>query len=345
MPVASDETRRVRSGRVGLEDVARRAGVGIATVDRVLNERGSVAPATARRVIDAARELGLKRVLPRPYRRALRFEVLLARAETRFVERLNRGFMTYAATLDRAVVVQRTLLPEVTPEQLAQRIRAATADGLMIYGEDHPVVRDAIAAVTEQGVAVVSLVTDMPGSARVAYVGIDNARAGRTAGFLVGRLVRGAGAAVVVTKLLAYRAHADRLAGFRDGLARAAPQIPIAAVLEGRDEPDRAARLLGRALNDSSIVAVYNSAGVNSAVAGVIRRKRRPGELVLVGHELMPETAELLREGLMTVTIDQAPEQQAQRAIRVLLHHFGQLDAPPEPSEVPFTLHTRENAM
>ena len=38
-------------GKAGLQDVARLAGVGVATVDRVLNERGNVSPATARRVI------------------------------------------------------------------------------------------------------------------------------------------------------------------------------------------------------------------------------------------------------------------------------------------------------
>ena len=49
--------------RVKLKDVAERAGVGIATVDRVLNERGSVSPEITRRVIEAARELRLPRDL------------------------------------------------------------------------------------------------------------------------------------------------------------------------------------------------------------------------------------------------------------------------------------------
>ena len=41
-----------------LHDVAKLAGVGIATVDRVINERGSVSPETARRILDAAKKLG-----------------------------------------------------------------------------------------------------------------------------------------------------------------------------------------------------------------------------------------------------------------------------------------------
>ncbi|WP_457661266.1 helix-turn-helix domain-containing protein [Sinorhizobium medicae] len=67
--------------KVKLTDIARRAGVGHATVDRVLNERGGVKPDTAKRVLDAARELGLARTLPKLYRNGLRFEVLLGRRD------------------------------------------------------------------------------------------------------------------------------------------------------------------------------------------------------------------------------------------------------------------------
>src|SRR5690242_21379577 len=94
-------------GRAGLQDVARLAGVGVATVDRVLNERGNVSPATARRVIEAARQLDLKRVLPRPYVRRLRIEIVLARADPPLLGRLTQGFNTIAATLDRAVILHR----------------------------------------------------------------------------------------------------------------------------------------------------------------------------------------------------------------------------------------------
>ena len=49
----SERTRRPR-----LQDIAEEAGVGIATVERVLNGRANVLPRTAQRVIIAARKLG-----------------------------------------------------------------------------------------------------------------------------------------------------------------------------------------------------------------------------------------------------------------------------------------------
>jgi LacI family transcriptional regulator len=131
-------------GKAGLLDVARLAGVGVATVDRVLNERGSVSPATARRVIEAARQLDLKRLLPRPYVRRVRIEVLLARPDAPFLARLTQGFSAVAATLDRAVILQRTTLADAEPAKVAARVRGSAADAVILYGEDHPEIAAAI---------------------------------------------------------------------------------------------------------------------------------------------------------------------------------------------------------
>ncbi|MEK1851970.1 MAG: LacI family DNA-binding transcriptional regulator [Phyllobacterium sp.] len=56
--------------KIVLNDVAKLAGVGIATVDRLLNERGNVKPETALRIIRAVRQLGLQRILPHPITKA-----------------------------------------------------------------------------------------------------------------------------------------------------------------------------------------------------------------------------------------------------------------------------------
>ena len=55
-----------------LSEVAAKAGVGSATVDRVINERGNVSEQTRKKIVDVARELGLKRILPASYRRHVR---------------------------------------------------------------------------------------------------------------------------------------------------------------------------------------------------------------------------------------------------------------------------------
>ncbi|BAN98977.1 hypothetical protein E05_42110 [Plautia stali symbiont] len=59
-----------------LAELAKRVGVGVATVDRVLNDRGGVSPAMTKKILLAAREAGLKRILPEEHRHAWQIEAV-----------------------------------------------------------------------------------------------------------------------------------------------------------------------------------------------------------------------------------------------------------------------------
>ena len=63
--------------KVTLEDVARAAGVSVATVDRVVNRRGGVSADKERAILHAARRLGLDRGLVIRPRAAKRIAVLI----------------------------------------------------------------------------------------------------------------------------------------------------------------------------------------------------------------------------------------------------------------------------
>ncbi len=127
--------------KLTLEMVAKIAGVGIATVDRVLNERGGVSPETTRKVLKAARELGLKRLLPEEYRHPWQIEVFLSNNGSSFFQQLVRYFSEVAGELGyRRITLHKTLAAESQPEKLAQSIiaRSATRDGIIVFGHDYP---------------------------------------------------------------------------------------------------------------------------------------------------------------------------------------------------------------
>jgi LacI family transcriptional regulator len=234
--------------RARLADVARVAEVGIATVDRVLNERGNVSPATARKVIEAARQLALPRTLPMPYRRGLRVEVMMARRETPFAERLSTAFQRVAATLDRSVIVQRNFVDETAP-------RGRRADARDQCRRPHPlraedVAVDAVNRLTSTASLSSPWSPDLPTSPRLAYVGIDHYAAGRSAAFGADGARGRAGH--VLTHSFAYRAHAQRVSGFRDGLADYNPVIPLAGY---RGRTSRCSRADGARTHPASTAA------------------------------------------------------------------------------------------
>ena len=333
-----------QKSRLGLEDVARRAGVGLSTVDRVLNERGSVSAATERRVIEAARALGLRRLLPAPHVRQVRIEVMLAQSLTPFMARLTQAMAQVAATLDRSIVILRTAVDMRDPASVASRIAGSGADGIIVYCEEHPANVAAIATATAAGRPVICVVTDVPDAPRAAYVGIDHTKAGRTAAFFVGRMGRPAGVALTLSTSTGFRAHKQRIDGFREALAVLRPGVTVAPVMTSNDEPERAYHLLAQALRQTpDAVAIYNTGGANVAVAHAIQDAGRIAGVLFVGHELTDESAALLRDGAMTVAIDQAPELQARRSIDLMLSRLGITPGEAMGGEIAFTLHTAEN--
>jgi LacI family transcriptional regulator len=332
-----------------LRKVAELAGVSSATVDHVLNERGNVRPETARLVIDASRQLRLQRTLPPLYRHGLRFEVLLTRPELPLIGRMSRAFAGIAASLDRSVILQRQVLEEDDPHQMARRLHATRCNGVIIYGQEHDAIRDAIATINGAGIPVVTLISDLPASSRLAYVGIDHYSAGRTGGFFLARMVREPGPVIVLCNHPTSHGHAERVRGLRDGIEQHGQGLAVVDVLEGHDASALSERLvLGALQRHPSAVGIYNAGAANRAVAVAIRRAQPKCEpLVFIGHELTTHTRKLLHDGTMTLTIDQNPEQQARFAVDVLLHKFGYLEHGLHNdaglASVPFTLFGPEN--
>lgn len=325
--------------RATLKDIAREAGVGSATVDRVLNERGNVSVEVAERVLAAARALNIRRVLPARYRRTLRVEILLARPELPLIERMGSEFAKLSHRVDRSVIIQRTRLKTEAPELMAGHIERAQADGIVLYAQSHPAIEAAIDRASAAGKAVVTMISDIPGSGRLAYAGIDNVAAGRTAAFLIGRMVAGGGHLVVLCNHFLFQSHEARVAGFVASLEREPGRFTI-EVVEGGDDNDLSERRLRATLaRRPDTVAIYNAGAANRGVAAALAAR---GPLVFVGHELTPYTRPMLQSGVMTMVIDQNPEHQARFALDVLMHHSGHAEIPdlqePYESRTPITI-------
>lgn len=144
---------------ISLAMLARQIGVGVATVDRVLNERGGVSPQTTRKVLQAAREAGLKRILPEEHRFPWQVEVFLSSNDSFFFPQLAQDFAAVADSLGyRRLTLHRTFVPESQPTTLARRIvrSCQQRQGIIVFGNDHPAVHDALRRCREAGVPAIT---------------------------------------------------------------------------------------------------------------------------------------------------------------------------------------------
>lgn len=308
--------------RATVHDVARIAGVSLATVDRVLNGRPGVRPETASKVESAVRTLGFERDLSAS---------LLARARDLHVVFLipdggNAFMQSLAAAIARRVRATRndrvtlTTTPYHALDSAAlisrlDGLAAEDTDCAVIVAPDDPAVSRAIDAATRRGIAIMTLVSDLPGSSRLHFIGIDNHAAGRTAASLLGRFVH-QGKVALIAGSLALRDHRERYEGFAQAAAAEFPGLEIIGPLEGFDEDDatKAAALHLLDLHPD-LAGIYNLGAGNAGLIAALSGDRPAGKLRVIVHERSEATREGLKSGLVDVVLDQNPDGEIRAAI------------------------------
>ena len=294
-------------------DVARRAGVSTATVDRVLNRRPGVRAITKQRVLAAASELNYMpaeqlqaAMTPKP----MRLLFVLPAGTNRFLSTL--GQLIAHSDVRLAPFNVRCLVDHIksfNPELLAQRLwhHRDKVDGIAFMALEHPAVREAVDMLAARGVPTVTLISDILNARRAAYVGLDNRGAGRTAGYMIARFIGPRPAKVaMIAGSLSYRAHEEREMGFLHLFEELFPAIKVVGLREGHDDADRNYRqtrmLLGQ---HPDLAGIYNIGGAADGVGRALKEMNRARDVVFVGHGLTSDTRGLLIDGTMDVVITQ----------------------------------------
>ncbi|WP_457583685.1 LacI family DNA-binding transcriptional regulator [Ensifer canadensis] len=328
-----------------LKDVAAEAGVGTATVERVLNGRGGVRPETVEKVLLAARKLGYGRALPEARRGVIRIEIILVRPETSFYSRMNQAFERIAASLDHSIAVHRTFARENDPADFARIIGnpKLRRSALIVVAPDHPDVVESVRKAAKLGMPVVQIMTRP--APELPYVGIDNYAAGRTAAHYMSQMLSArVGSFVALCHSGAYENHKERIRGFSTYLdERGSPAHRFTEVMFDFDDEHNAMELLGSALaRDPDIIGVYSAGGDNNGIAKLLK-SGMDAPIFWVGHELTDQTRRYLRQGRMSIVLDQAPEIQARRSIDLTLKALGLMDVEVATEPVRFLTVTSEN--
>lgn len=313
LPEGADPHRRRQLATV--VDVARLAGVSTATVDRVLNQRPGVRPVTAERVLRAAADLGyvLDAALPAGALKPLRLAFLLPAGSNRFLTGLGRLVVESRERLSSFNIRARLdHIDSFKPELLAQHLRSVgrEVDGIAFMAIEHPTVREAVDWLAERAVPTVTLISDIANTRRVAYVGLDNRAAGRTAGQIVARFIGPRRAKVaMIAGSLSYRAHEEREMGFLHLFQELYPAIEVVGLREGHDEEARNYRQTKMLLaQHPDLAGIYNIGGGPEGIARALKEAGRQKEVVFIGHGLTPETRALLIDGVMDAVINQNPQ-------------------------------------
>lgn len=313
--------------RPTVNDIAREAGVSLATVDRVLNERPGVRDKTIRAVNDAITKLGYVRDMTAANlarSRNYRMAVVLPDTESQFIQ-------TLALALDEAgskaatsrMQVDLLRFPAEDPHALAALL-ATLPDrdvaGVALMAPETPILRDAIRTLRAQGLPVVALVSDLPNTERDHFVGIDNRAAGRTAGVLMGRYLGGQPCQVMVLgQSLLARDTIERRRGFDEVMQKDFPATEVLQTLETHGSASTLRQIVTEMLaNAPAVRGVYMMGGGYRALTQTIAELGLSSKLTVIGHELTPHARAALEAGDIAAVITQNLGHLSRSALRVL---------------------------
>jgi len=312
-----------------IADIARHAGVGTATVDRVLNKRPGVNAETTQKVVDAIKALGEPTILrgrPR-LKDGFRFAYVLPEADTPFFSRMERLIAQAAGDFRHQHITEVThRLDASDPILFASELSTLGGyDGVALVAPDLPAIKLAINDLVRSGVHVVTLFSDVAGSMREAFIGADNRAAGRTAGLLLARMAFAPehDTLLMLSQATRMSGEIERRIGFVQVLEDRFAHLKVARQLDlPTDEAGIASVLNKMFANDIDITRLAGVYSVGLGTSGVVKAlaaqglESPPG---LVAHDFTEQHQSLLLDASLSYVLHQDVRYCVLTAARVLL--------------------------
>ncbi len=332
--------------RFPIKEIARQAGLGTATVDRVLNNRAHVSDQTRARVTAALAELQAQEAQLSARGRRLFIDIVVE-APQRFTKQIRSACEAVLPQVSQAVYRPRFLFQELMqPREMTAtltRIRKRGSHGVILKARNTPAVHQMVDALTQARIPVITLVTDLPDSARLAYVGLDNTQAGRTAAYLLAQMLGPTRPGTAPDPILTTRSQqefqgeAARFSAFAHHMSRACPGREIVQITGGAglDRATRAA-LDQQLITLPRIGAVYSIGGGNRAMLRALQEADRLPQC-FIAHDLDAENRALLQQHDITLVLHHDLTQDLLRAFQALSAWHGlspPIDDSPRTSDV-----------
>lgn len=299
---------------VTIKDIAEKTGVSRGTVDRALHNRGRIDPQVAQRIRETAQDMGYiprKRKQPEKKNNVIKIGVVTQLAKSSFMIEVCRGIEKAGQELlDRGIELilkQGVSVDEKEQLALIEELEQEEINGLAIMPVDCESIRMKLNFLTEEKeIPVVTFNSDIVGTKRLCFVGMDNRKSGRTAAGLLGLLTRGKGKILIITGYFSNHVDNQRVDGFVEEMKVSYPEIEIAGVHGSFDETAQVERIIENVLkNDEEINGILVVSGGQAGVGQAFEKLKLIKRPYVIIYDQTRKNEKALMEDTVDFLIDQ----------------------------------------
>lgn len=335
-----------------IKEIAALAGVSRGTVDRVLNNRGSVNPATAEKIREIAKALdyrpNMAGLVLAAQKKKLKLGIILFSTENPFFVDVEAGVNEKAEELagyNCSVVTKYISYGAAEELQAIEELLEEEVNGIALPPYNDDCIREKINQLFDMGIPVVTFNTDIENSKRIAYVGSNYIKSGETAAGLM-RLMGDKMLKIgIITGSPDMLCHTERISGFVNALKKYKSDIEIIDVIENHDDEfesyEKTTSLLKQHPEINALFFVAGGVYGGCRSISVLGLEKK---MTVIAFDKVPTTKELVKKGIIKATICQQPKVQGSKPLAILFAYLTTGDKPEkEHFHVAVDIRIREN--
>jgi LacI family transcriptional regulator len=336
-----------------VKEIARRAGVSIGTVDRVLHTRGRVSPETKQRIQGIIDAEGYR---PNPLARHLKLNkvsqigVLIPELEKEsgYWNLIYDGILKAAEELS-AFSFKIELFNFVRSDRasLGSAFERMTASGCCAY-IIAPVMQEEtrVLLMKQETQPLYTLIdSPLPGVHPLSTVAQDPFRGGYLAGKMMDLVSRSNGPYATVRSYTEAFNLNERARGFNAWFSSRA-DVSVLDIVCSELRIDETYHILEDTLRrNPGLKGIFAVSSIGHKIAEFIDAKGRKKDISIIGYDLVTENVQHLRDGKIDCLISQRPEEQGHQALYQLYRKIVLEEEPTPQIDMPFDIYFKENLL
>ncbi|MGK6351751.1 LacI family DNA-binding transcriptional regulator [Parapedobacter sp. DT-150] len=338
----------------GVKEIARRANVSIATVDRVIHNRKGVSESTKKKINDIIAEMGFQpNILASRLasKKTNHFAVIIPQSkETDYWEAPLSGINRAATELKQYGIIVEQFFYDLNDKKvfskMTEKVLAGRYDGVLLAPSFISEATAFSESCRARNIPYVFINSDIPDQDSLCYIGPHLYQSGYQAGHLIGYGLK-AGKILIINiskEIDSYHHLLRKEEGFRayfNENGRKANQL-VKIDIRNTDESSIDADLDWIFQVHPDIEAVFVTNSRVQSVAHYFERKRIQDK-VLVGYDFLSENIVYLKKDVINFLICQKPEEQGYKGIMALFQHVVAGANVEKEQFMPIDIITKEN--